>query len=77
MTKPLYANVDNDGGFEFGMDYTTPVSWTFGRKLSRAYISMILLDPREQALGRLLPRFAAHRVRPAGASLTTAASVRR
>lgn len=44
MSKTMYANVNNDGGFEFGMDYTTPVSWTFGRKLSRAYTSLILPD---------------------------------
>lgn len=39
----VYANVINDGGFEFGMDYVTPVTWKFSRvALKSAYRSLIL-----------------------------------
>jgi hypothetical protein len=38
-----YANVVNDGGFTFGMDYTTPVTWKFApRALKGSYTSLIL-----------------------------------
>lgn len=44
MQSTFYVNVINDGGFDYGMDNVTPVSWRVTRRapLRRAYRSWTL-----------------------------------
>lgn len=45
MTKILHVHVVNDGGFMFGMDKVTPVSWKFSNRVPAKVYNSFRLKP--------------------------------